>query len=611
MENVLILLTIQGVLGGFDNFWHHELKEALPSKRSARNELLLHTIREYIYAVIFFLLAWYECHGYWSIVISGLLGIEIVITILDFLEEDRTRKLLALERVLHTILAINFGFFIAIVSPELIRWFELPTELVATDYGLWSWVLTVFSVGVFFWGVRDMCAVIKLSRPEKWKKYPIRHGSKANARMILVTGATGFIGQSLCRTLIKNGDNVIVLTRQYEKAEDLFGPHVKIVTKLDEIESNTVFNAVISLTGAPVVGGLWTKKRKQLLIDSRLNDLKSLKTMCERLTTKPKILINASAIGFYGIRKDELITEKEQGQEIFQSELCQARENAALAFEEYGTRICNLRIGLVFDKDGGAFPQMARPIKFALGAVFGSGKQWMSWIDRSDLIRVMLFLLSQEQLSGAINATAPEPTTNGDFTKKVADKFNRPVFFKVPDYVLKTMLGELSQLFLEGQRVIPEKLLEAGFRFNHNSFDGMLSVFDKKEKLESFEEVKVYYNEQCPVCNFEVSHYKRSAKVDECSIEFNDINKDKEILSMYRLSHADVKRRMYAHDENGKLVSGIDAFLAIWRRLPKYNFLAKIISLPLVYCLADLVYEVIMVPVLAYFNERRSRKSLV
>lgn len=328
-----------------------------------------------------------------------------------------------------------------------------------------------------------MCAAIKSGRSPKWKKQPLFHGSKANPLNILVTGATGFIGQSLCRELVKNGDNVIVLSRQYEKAEDLFGSHVQIVTNLDKLESSTQLDAVISLAGAPVVGGLWTKKRKQVLIDSRLNDLNLIKALCDRLEIKPKVLINASAIGFYGIRHDELITEKESGQGIFQSELCQARENAAIKFEDYGTRVCNLRIGVVFDNDGGAFVQMARPIKLGLGAVLGSGKQWMSWIYKPDLIRIILFLLSQDNMSGAINATAPEPVTNEMFTKKVAAKFNRPVFFKVPAFVLKLLLGELSQLFIEGQRVIPEKLLEAGFHFNQNTLDDVLSALDSKETI--------------------------------------------------------------------------------------------------------------------------------
>jgi uncharacterized protein len=298
---------------------------------------------------------------------------------------------------------------------------------------------------------------------------------------ILVTGATGYIGQSLCRKLLDHKNNLYVLTRSYKKAEKIFGSQVQIVTSLEQLDSTIQLDAVISLAGAPVIGGLWTKNRKRLLIDSRVNDVNAIKKFCDRLECKPDVLVNASAIGFYGIRGDELITEKESGQDIFQSILCQAREKAADSLAQYGTRVCHLRIGLVFDNDGGAFVQMARPIKLGLGAIFGNGKQWLSWIYKADLINIILFLLENRNVSGAINATAPEPVTNESFTKKVAAFYNRPVFFKVPAFVLKSVLGELSQLFLEGQRVVPEKLLAAGFEFKQNTLDELLLAIDKNK----------------------------------------------------------------------------------------------------------------------------------
>lgn len=305
--------------------------------------------------------------------------------------------------------------------------------------------------------------------------------SENTAKNILVTGATGFIGQSLCRELLKRGDSVVVLTRNYKKAENLFGQQVRIVMNLYEIESDLVLNAVISLAGAPIAAGLWTKKRKQLLIDSRVNDLISIKRLYEHLEHKPQVLINASAIGYYGIRDDEVLTENEKGQDIFQSILCQKRESLALSFARYGARVCNIRIGLVFDNDGGAYPQMTRPIKFGLGAVFGDGKQYISWIYKADMIRVILFLL-ENNLSGGINATAPDPITNEQFTIKVAKHYGKPVLFKAPAFLLRILLGELSQLFLKGQRVVPEKLMQAGFQFEQKSLDEMLTVIDLKEK---------------------------------------------------------------------------------------------------------------------------------
>lgn len=306
--------------------------------------------------------------------------------------------------------------------------------------------------------------------------------SENTTNNILVTGATGFIGQSLCRELLNRGNSVVVLTRNYQKAERLFGRQVRIVTNLNEIESDLKVHAVVSLTGAPVVGGLWTKKRKQLLIDSRINDLKAIKKLFERLEQKPSVLINASAIGYYGIHADEVLTETDKGQDIFQSILCQKRESLAAGFVGYGARVCNIRIGLVFGNDGGAYPQMTRPIKFGLGAVFGNGKQYISWIYKADMIRIILFLLDNDSLSGAINATAPEPVTNEQFTKKVAAHYKRPVFFKAPAFLLRTLLGELSQLFLQGQRVVPEKLLQSGFQFEQKSLDDMLTVIDLKKE---------------------------------------------------------------------------------------------------------------------------------
>ena len=300
-------------------------------------------------------------------------------------------------------------------------------------------------------------------------------------RNMLITGATGFIGQSLCRELLEYGHNIFVLTRKRKKAEKIFGSQVNIITNLDELESGIKLYSIICLAGAPVVGGLWTNKRKQVLIDSRIKDLKTIKELCNRLDNKPSVLINASAIGYYGLRGDEKISEEVSGQDIFQSQLCQQKETLGATFAEYGVRVCNVRIGLVFGNDGGAYPQMTRPIKFGLGAVFGSGKQWMSWVYKADLIRVILFLLENENISGAVNATVPEPVTNRQFTKKVAAHYGRPIFFKVPAFVLKLMLGELSQLFLGGQRVIPEKLLQAGFQFEQKTFDDMLAVIDIKE----------------------------------------------------------------------------------------------------------------------------------
>ena len=195
------------------------------------------------------------------------------------------------------------------------------------------------------------------------------------------------------------------------------------------------------MAGASVAGGFWTKKRKRLLLESRVSDLKAIEVLVQRLEQKPKVLVNASAVGFYGVCGDEELTEESKGQDIFQSLLCQQKEQAANRLKKYHVRVCNLRIGLVFDPNGGAFPAMIRPICFGLGAVFAKGRQWISWIYKADLIRLILFCLSQEHLDGAINATTPYPIRNKEFTYQVANYFNKPVFFCGSSEFIKNRFG--------------------------------------------------------------------------------------------------------------------------------------------------------------------------
>ena len=608
MQTLLTLITIQALLGALDNIWHHEITERLPSRRSARFELTLHTMREFLYAVIFILLAWFETQGAWAVLLGALFTVEIFVTICDFLEEDRTRSLPPFERVLHTVLAINAGCILAVLMPYLYAWFGRPTLLAPADYGILSWILTVFSIGVLLWAVRDLLAVISLGGPPEWKRRPLPAGEKGHPRTILVTGATGFIGKALCHTFIKNGEKVIVLTRNYEKAWNLFGPHVVYVTDLEQIDKETVIDAIIALAGAPVAGFPWTLRRRKILLDSRLRDLEGIRKLVLRLVHKPAVLVNASAIGYYGVRGDEIITESCEGQEVFQSQLCTEKETAALQLQDIGVRVCNLRIGLVFDKDGGAFPLMMRPIRYGLGAVIGDGRQWISWIYKADLVRVVLFTLSQEHLSGPINATSPGPLTNFDFNCKLAKWCHRPLLFRIPAELLRLLLGEMSQLFVDGQRVVPEKLLKAGFRFNQPTIEDMLNAMDGKTSIVPDDELRVFFNNQCPICSAEISHYRGiSASGHGFTIKFKDINSCPNSLVHCHLGFADIKRRMYVRDEYGRVLSGIDAFIAIWQHLPGYERVARWFRHPLAYAMGDITYEYIIVPVLASFNAARER----
>jgi uncharacterized protein (TIGR01777 family) len=467
MKMVFALMSAQVVLGAFDNLWHHEITERLPAKRSAAGELSLHSAREALYGFLFFALAWYEWRGPWALLIGAAVLSEIAITIADFLVEDRTRRLPPFERVLHTILAISIGLVIAALVPVLMRWAAMPAEIAPVHYGPVSWMFTVFAAGVSAWSVRNLLAVLKHRRPPEWMRNPIVPGTNEARRTILISGATGFIGGHLVRRLVTRGDQVIVFTRNPEHAHDRFGPHVRIVQNLESIDASTRIDAIINLAGAPVVGIPWTQARRRTLLASRTGPTRALADLCTRLIRAPKVFINASAIGYYGVRGNERLNERAEPQTIFQSHLCRERENAALAVEGLGTRLVQLRFGLVLGRDGGALPPLALPVRLGAGAILGSGKQWVSWIHIDDVVRLIELSLDAPMLHGPVNAVAPHPATHRQMQRAIARTLHRPLWFRVPAFMLRTVMGEMAQIFVDGQRVVPTKALTAGFAFRH------------------------------------------------------------------------------------------------------------------------------------------------
>ncbi|MBS0297574.1 MAG: TIGR01777 family oxidoreductase [Proteobacteria bacterium] len=457
---VLIILVSHGVLGAIDTVWHHELGEALPTRPGARFELWLHAAREALYAVIFLGLPWFEWRGAWALVLGALFAVEAVITITDFVEEDRTRRLPATERVLHTVMAIGFGVFAAALWPVLSAWFAQPTAMVFHGHGLLSWAATVFGVAAVFWAARDGLAAWR--QPVGARALQRRNPS---GRTILVTGATGFIGSALVERLIARGDRVILQVRDRQAARARFGEGVLLVDDLAELPSETRIETVVNLAGAPVAGGLWTRRRRQQLLASRIGTTRSVLALIQRLHEAPKALINASAVGFYGDRGEEALDEVSAPGSGFMAELCRKWEDEAWFAEAMDVRVCRLRLGIVLDWSGGILPMLALPAWFGMGAVMGSGRQWAPWIARIDALRMIEQAIDDRRWTGPVNAVAPELATHRDMVKAIAGSLNRPQWLAVPGWPIRLALGEMSDLLLAGQKVTSVRLDHLGFRF--------------------------------------------------------------------------------------------------------------------------------------------------
>ena len=293
---------------------------------------------------------------------------------------------------------------------------------------------------------------------------------------ILITGGTGFIGRTLCHRLLDSGHELIVLSRRPEQVTNLCGESVTAISNLEDLSSEEIINAIINLSGEGIADRLWTKKRKQRLLDSRINITEQLITYVARARQKPSVMISGSAVGYYGNNGESELDETTDNPSDFAQQLCKQWEAAAESVKEYGVRLCILRIGLVIGRDGGFVKRMLLPFKLGLGGRLGNGQQWMSWIHKEDLITIIETLLNDSELEGNFNATAPQPVTNAEFSACLANNLHRPAIFPVPAIVLKLLLGEMSELLLGGQKILPERLIEQGFPFQYKSLDSALKA---------------------------------------------------------------------------------------------------------------------------------------
>jgi uncharacterized protein len=474
MSFVFGLLSLQALLGAFDNLWHHEWQAALPQRRSARRELGLHAAREALYGLIFIGLGWWVWHGAWAMVMVVALACEMVITLADFLEEDRSRQLPPFERALHTVLAICWGVFLGVFAPVLWQWGQQPTTIVWAPQGWVSALFTAYGLGVLLWSVRNAKAAWRLQREPAPASAAPQAATGIDAA-VLVTGGTGFVGQHLVRTLQRQQQRVIVLSRDLRQARALFGAGVWVVDTLDAIPSETRIQAIVHLAGARVLGRPWTAARRNTLLHSRVDLTQALLQLMRRLAQPPRVLVCASAVGYYGAAPATEVCDENAAPRPgeFQSDLCVALEHEARRAEALGVRVLRLRLGVVLGRGDGAYPAQALAARWGCMSRLGSGRQFMPWVHLDDAVGLINHALKTPGLSGPMNAVAPDLTDQARFARSLAASFATRVRLAMPAWPIR-LAGEMSTLLLDGQRAVPSKALASGYVFRHPTLESAL-----------------------------------------------------------------------------------------------------------------------------------------
>jgi uncharacterized protein (TIGR01777 family) len=303
---------------------------------------------------------------------------------------------------------------------------------------------------------------------------------------VIVAGGTGFIGSELINRLLGANHEVVLLTRN-QGAVDLTDKKSLRVERWDgkSLGAWTDFidgaDAVINLSGENVAAKRWSEKQKQRLIDSRLEPTKAIVQAIANASKKPRVLINASAVGYYGNFGSGNVAEDEPKGDGFLGELCQQWEDEARQAKKYRVRVVLPRIGIVLHGSGGALRKMLLPFKLFIGGPIGSGKQWFPWIHRDDVIGIILFALMNDSISDAVNTVSPFPVPMVDFTLSLGRAMGRPSWMRVPSFILKIALGEMSEMLIGGRQIVPKKLLHNGFVFQYPDLDKALKSLMRKK----------------------------------------------------------------------------------------------------------------------------------
>ncbi len=303
---------------------------------------------------------------------------------------------------------------------------------------------------------------------------------------VVITGGTGFIGRALTASLLKDGHEVVILTRSSSPRVPsgaraatwpAGGSSVEMAPGWEGALDGALdgAKAVVNLAGESIAAGRWTPEQKERIRRSRVEGTRALVEALSRAGRKPDVLISGSAVGYYGPRGDEDLTEAGGPGRDFLSQVCQAWEAEARRAEDLGMRVVLIRTGLVLGRQGGALPKMLLPFRFFAGGPVGSGRQWISWIHLDDLVGLIRFAIDNEQARGPVNGTAPNPATNRAFSEMIGKVMGRPSWLPVPGIVLRLALGEMAEaLLLNGQRALPARALELGYRFRYPDLEPAL-----------------------------------------------------------------------------------------------------------------------------------------
>lgn len=301
----------------------------------------------------------------------------------------------------------------------------------------------------------------------------------APGQTVLVTGATGFVGRQLVAALLADRQHVIALTRDTTHAAQVLGSDVRCIAAMADLAPSTRIDVVVNLAGARILGHRWTAARKAVLRASRVALTARVVDWIAQADSKPRLLLSASAIGYYGVQPQDdgtALTEQSPPQPVFMSQLCQEWEAEAARAAHYGVQVACTRFGLVLGH-GGALPAMLLPVKLGVGGRMGSGRQRLSWIHVDDVLRALAWLARRagiDSVAGAWNFTAPEGTTQRQFVRTAAALLHRPAVLPTPGWPVRLLLGEQADLLLEGQNVVPRRLQHAGFTFRYPTLEGAL-----------------------------------------------------------------------------------------------------------------------------------------